>query len=397
MDIHEFQAKALLGRHGIPVPKGRVARAPEEAQAVARELGGSGWAVKAQILAGDRGRAGGVVIARSSAEVLAAAHRMLGSTLVTSQTGPAGRVVSRVYIEQGCVTTQRLYFAILVDPTAGRIALLVSSEGGTEIEQLASQSPEAIHRLFLSATRAPSVNELRGFVAKLGLTEEQTTTAVQICARLYTVFMSHDAALIELNPVAVTDTGELVALDAKMSFDDNALYRQPELESLRQPQDEDPDKLERARHGFNYVELGGDIGCLVTGAGLALATIDIIELYGGEAANFLDLPPVATRVEVAAAFNRVIGNPKVKALLVNAVGGGLTRCDVVAEGIITAVRESGPPRVPVIVRLDGTNKEVATMLLDNTRIPLVRTAGLADAAQKAVDAAKGKPHPGKHR
>lgn len=397
MDIHEFQAKALLGRHGVPVPKGRVARAPEEAQAAARELGGSLWAVKAQILAGDRGRAGGVVIARSSAEVLSAARRMLGSTLVTSQTGPAGRVVSSVYVEQGCVTTQRLYFAILVDPAAGRIALLVSTEGGTEIEDVAAHRPQAIHRLYLNSSQAPSADELRALISKLGLTEQQSATAAQICAHLYAVFTSHDASLIELNPVAVTDAGDLVALDAKMSFDDNALYRQPELEALRQPQDEDPDKLERARHGFNYVELGGDIGCLVTGAGLALATIDIIELYGGEAANFLDLPPVATRVEVAAAFSRVIGNPKINALLVNAVGGGLTRCDVVAEGIITAVRGSGPPRVPVIVRLDGTNKEVATMLLDNTRIPLVHAASLADAAQKAVDAAKGKSQPGKLR
>ena len=397
MDIHEFQAKALLGRHGVPVPKGRVARAPEEAQAAARELGGSVWAVKAQILAGDRGPAGGVVMARSSAEVLSAARRMLGSTLVTSQTGPAGRVVSRVYVEQGCVTAQRLYLAILVDPTAGRIVLLVSTEGGTEIERVTAQRPEAIHRLFLNSTRGPSADELRGLVAKLGLTEAQAKTAVYICAQLYNVFTSHDASLIELNPVAVTDTGDLIALDAKMSFDDNALYRQPELEALRQPQDEDPNKLERARHGFNYVELGGNIGCLVTGAGLALATIDIIELYGGEAANFLDLPPVATRVEVAAAFNRVIGNPKINALLVNAVGGGLTRCDVIAEGIITAVRGSGPPRVPVIMRLDGTNKEVATMLLDNTRIPLVRATNLADAAQKAVDAAKGGSRPGETR
>ncbi len=387
MNIHEYQAKQLLSKYAIPVPAGAIASSAEEAKRLAADLGGSSWAVKAQIHAGDRAQAGGVQVADSVAAVEQIARELLGKRLVTSQTGHQGIKVAKVYIEQACDISRELYVGLLVDRSRARVTLLASKQGGTAIEELVSADPDRVMRVPIEAKAGLSDAQARSLSDALGLDGELASAAQRLMHGLYQAFIELDASLIEVNPLIVTSGNELVALDAKMSVDDNALFRHEELQALRDDEENDPERLERERHGFNYIGLDGDIGCVVTGAGLALATMDIIKLHGGQPANFLDLPPVATRVEIAAATKRVIADPRVKAVLVNAVGGGITRCDVIAEGVATAAREVSI-KVPVVIRFAGTSKEMGLMLLKNTRLKVITADDLDEAARSVVTAAK---------
>lgn len=388
MNIHEFQAKKLLTQYGANIPPGGVAQSVEQAEHVAREIGGSLWVVKAQIHAGDRGQVGGIRQARSVAEVGKVAGSLLGSNLVTPQTGPAGRTVHQVYVEQACDIQHEFYLGMLVDRDSAQVAILASAGGGSGIEQVATRRPEEIRKDLIEWDTGLSTAHALQITSELGVPAAAQDSAVELLVGMYRAFLELDASLIEINPLVVTATGELPVLDVKMSFDDNALFRHPEIEELRDPAEEEPDRLERARHGFNYVHLGGNIGCLVTGAGLALATADLIELHGGAPANFLDLPPVAKRTQVAEALKHILSDRAVAAVLVNAVGGGMTRCDVVAEGIITAAQEVNI-QVPLVIRLSGTSKEAALMLLRNSRLEFTAAVGLTDAVQSAIKAAEG--------
>jgi len=362
---------------------------PNEAVRVATALGGGTWVVKAQIHAGDRAQAGAVQTAHSLEAVREAAARLLGKRLVTGQTGPRGMPVTRVYIEQACDIARELYLGMLVDVATARVTLLASRVGGAGVEALASESPERVSRVAIDPELGLGIEAARAVARELELEGELGEAAAALMIGLYRAFVELDASLIDVNPLVVTGDGRLLALDAKMSLDDNALFRHTHLAALRDESEEDPDRLERERHGFNYVRLEGDIGCVVTGAGLALATMDLIKLAGGAPANFLDLPPVATRVQIAAAVKRVLANPSVRALLVNAFGGGIARCDEVAEGVVTAAREAGM-RVPVVVRFAGTNREVGLMLLANSSVPIVTARSFGDAVDKVLAAAAGR-------
>ncbi len=387
MYIHEFQAKPLLSGYGVPAPRGAVARSAETARDVAGEIGGAAWAVKAQILAGGRGKAGGVKIAESLDDVVDASRELLGSTLVTEQTGAAGRKVASVYIEERVVAARELYLAILVDRSAGRVTFLASTEGGEDIEDAAARDPARIDRLIIDPAVGPEQADLRAFTAGLGLDGATAEAAVELMAGLYKAFLELDASLIEINPLAVTGSGELRAIDVKLTLDDNALFRHPELEALRDPDDLDPTEMEAARYEINYVKLDGDIGCMVNGAGLALATLDAVRQAGGAAADFMDVRPVATRDQIATGFRLILTNPGVKAILVNVFGGGILRCDTVAEGIAAAVRAHGL-QVPLIVRVAGTNMEIAKKTLVGQGIPAIFAEDMAQAAELATQAAK---------
>ncbi|MDH3690350.1 MAG: ADP-forming succinate--CoA ligase subunit beta [Gammaproteobacteria bacterium] len=389
MNIHEYQAKQILARYGVTIPKGHVAESAEKAEIAATKIGGSRWVVKAQIHAGDRGKTGGIRPAESLENIREHASDLIGMKLVTPQTGPAGRKVNQVYVEQACDIDRELYLAMLVDRDSAQVAIIASTVGGMEIERVAESSPNKIIKTLINHTDGLGSEHSRQVAQALGLTGQHENTVVQLLASLYHTFVELDASLIEINPLVVTGSNELLPLDVKMSFDDNALFRHPELEKLRDDTEEDPDRLERARHGFNYIKLGGHIGCVVTGAGLALATIDLIKRHGGEPANFLDLPPTATRSQVAEAFKLILKDDDVRAIFVNAVGGGFTRCNVIAEGIITASQDVGI-NVPLIIRLAGTAREAAMMLLRNSRLEFISTDDLADAATRAVDAAGGR-------
>lgn len=388
MDLNEYQAKELLARFDVPVPRGEVAASAAEAEQVASRLEGPVWVVKAQIRAGDRGRAGGVKLVRSPGEAGKAAAGLLDRILVTPQTGPAGMRVARVYVEQAVEVARELYLGVVVDRTLGRVMLMASTAGGTRIEEVAADAPERILRVHVDTDQALDEAQARELAAQLELEGAAAEAAVRLMRGACRAFAELDASLIEINPLALTGTGELVALDVKMSLDENALSRHPELDALRGHDGDDPRRLERERHGFNYVKLDGDIGCVVTGAGLALATMDMIKLVGGEPADFLDLPPTATRVQVAAAFRRVLEDADVRAVLVNAVGGGMTRCDIIADGLTTAAREVRV-RVPVVVRFTGTSRDMGIMLLQNSRFAFVPAYDLEDAARKVVKAARG--------
>ncbi len=385
MNVHEYQAKGLLARYGVTVPEGGVAATPEEAERVAEGIDAGYWVVKAQIHAGDRGQSGGVKIARSTTEVGHLARTLLGRSLVTQQTGPAGMFVRRVYVERGCDVGRELYLSLLVDWETARLTAVASPRGGAAVEHVAGAAPESIVKVALPTRGAVSGADAEAVSEALALQGEQAQALHALLDALHRAYLELDASLIEINPLVVTAAGDLVAVDVKMSFDDNALFRHSELEAMRD-EDEDPDRMERERHGFNYVRLGGDVGCLVTGAGLALATMDLLRLHGGEPANFLDLPPVATRLEVAAALRRILSQPGVRSVLVNAVGGGLTDCGTVAEGIITAGRESGI-RVPLVVRFGGTSRDHAVVLLKNAGVRFVLAEDMASAARQAIAAA----------
>ena len=393
MNIHEYQAKELLRGFGVAVLDGHVAWTPEEAEAVAAKLPGPVCVVKSQIHAGGRGAGhfaddpggkGGVRLTRSAAEVRAAAGAMLGHTLVTKQTGAAGRKVHRVYVEAGCDYVRELYLSLVIDRAHGRIGLIASSEGGMEIEDVAAEHPERIERLAIDPATGIWPFHARRIGYRLGLAGPQIAAFTRIVDGLYRAFVALDCAVVEINPLVVTRDGGVVALDAKMAFDDNALFRHPELEKLRDEAEEDPKELEAAKHSLNYVALDGNIGCMVNGAGLAMATMDIIKLYGMAPANFLDVGGGATKDKVAAAFKIITADPNVKGILVN-IFGGIMKCDVIADGVVAAVKQVGL-NVPLVVRLEGTNVDAGKKIIRESGLNVLPADDLDDAAQKIVKA-----------
>ena len=395
MNIHEYQAKELLRRYGVAVLDGHVAWTAEEAAAAAGKLPGPVFVVKAQIHAGGRGAGhfaddpsgkGGVRLARSAAEAQAAAAAMLGHVLVTKQTGPAGRKVHRVYVEAGCDIARELYLSLLVDRATGRITIMASTEGGMEIEDVAAHTPEKIMRVAVDPAAGFSAFQGRKLGFALGLTAAQVGSFTKFVGAMYAAFVALDCAIVEINPLVVTKAGDVVALDAKVSFDDNALFRHPDLEKLRDEAEEDPKELEAAKHSLSYVALDGTIGCMVNGAGLAMATMDIIKLYGAAPANFLDVGGGATAERVTAAFKIILSDPHVEGILVN-IFGGIMRCDVIAEGVVTAAREV-KLSVPLVVRLEGTNVALGKEILAKSGLPIIAADNLADAAEKVVRAVK---------
>ena len=386
MNIHEYQAKSLLAKYGVAVPRGGVAYTPQEAEKVAAELGGPVWVVKAQIHAGGRGKAGGVKVVKSAADVVAKFKDMLGMTLVTHQTGPAGKEVKRVYIEEGCDIARELYLSLVIDRATSRVTVMASTEGGMEIEEVAAHSPEKILKVAIDPVAGFQPFHARQIAFGLGLEGKQVNSAVKFMTAFYKAFMALDASQVEINPLVVTGAGDLIALDAKMNFDDNALFRQPEVSALRDEDEEDPAELEASKHNLNYVKLDGNIGCMVNGAGLAMATMDIIKLYGGEPSNFLDVGGGATRERVTTAFKLILSDPNVEGILVN-IFGGIMRCDVIAEGVVAAAREVSL-HVPLVVRLEGTNVELGKKILTQSGLPIVSADNLADAAEKIVKAVK---------
>ena len=395
MNIHEYQAKSLLKKFGVAVPNGGVAYTPDEAIQVAKELPGPVWVVKSQIHAGGRGAGrfkdgdpekGGVRLAKSIDEVSAHATAMLGRTLVTKQTGEAGKEVKRVYIEDGCDIAREIYLSILMDRVTSRITVMASTEGGMDIEEVAEKTPEKIIKVAIDP-----VFGLAGFYARqiafgLGLEGKQVSSAVKLLKAMYKAFTELDASLVEVNPLVVTGSGDVIALDAKMNFDDNALYRQPEIAEMRDEDEEDPAELEASKHELNYIKLDGSIGCMVNGAGLAMATMDIIKLYGAEPANFLDVGGGATKDRVTTAFKIILSDPNVEGILVN-IFGGIMRCDVIAEGVVAAAREVSL-QVPLVVRLEGTNVDLGKKILSESGLAIIAADDLADAAEKIVTAVK---------
>jgi succinyl-CoA synthetase beta subunit len=387
MNIHEYQAKALLKDYGVAILRGQIAYTPEDAEAAARELGGPRWVVKAQIHAGGRGKGGGVKLARSVEEVRQLAGQMLGMTLVTHQTGPVGRQVRRVYVEDGCEIARELYLGVVIDRAAARVTFMASTEGGVEIEEVAARTPDKIIKVAIDPATGFQPFHGRQIAFGLGLEGKQVSKAVGFIRGLYRAFTELDASLVEINPLVVTAAGDLVALDAKMNFDSNALYRQPRVLELRDLDEEDPHEIEASRHELNYIKLDGNIGCMVNGAGLAMATMDIIKLYGGAPANFLDVGGGATKERVTAAFKLLLSDPKVEGVLIN-IFGGIMRCDVIAEGVVAAAREVNLG-VPLVVRLEGTNVELGKQILSESRLAITAASDLADAADRVV-AAVGK-------
>jgi succinyl-CoA synthetase beta subunit len=395
MNIHEYQGKELLKRYGVTVLDGYVAWTPEEAEASAGKLPGPVYVVKSQIHAGGRGAGrfandpngkGGVRLAKSAAEVKAAAEAMIGQTLVTKQTGPAGKRVSRVYVEAGCDIARELYLSLLVDRISGRLTIVASTEGGMEIEEVAAKHPERILRAAVDPASGISGFHGRKLAGGLGLTGKQASAFGKFVTALYNAFLALDCAIIEINPLVVTGAGDVVALDAKVSFDDNALFRHPDLEKLRDETEEDPKELEAAKFDLNYVALDGNIGCMVNGAGLAMATMDIVKLYGMAPANFLDVGGSATKEKVTAAFKIILSDPNVEGILIN-IFGGIMRCDIIAEGVVSAARDV-QLSVPLVVRLAGTNVDLGKEILANSGLPIVSADNLADAAEKIVKAVK---------
>jgi succinyl-CoA synthetase beta subunit len=387
MNLHEFQAKQLFARYGIPVPDAQVATTVKEALATATKLGGTEWMIKAQVHAGGRGKAGGVVKAASLAELETAAERLLGSRLVTRQSGPAGQPVNQVLIEKPSQIASEYYLGMLVDRSSSRVVFMASTAGGMNIEDVARETPEKILTVAVHPAAGLQGYQCRQLAFGLGL-EKQLKPLMNIMQGMYRLFLDNDLSLVEINPLVVTTDEQLLALDAKINIDDSGLFRHPALQALRDPSQED-DKENRAhQHGLNYVSLDGNIGCMVNGAGLAMATMDLIQLHGGNPANFLDVGGGTTAEKVAEAFKLIISDPKVKAILVN-IFGGIVRCDLIAEGIIQAVRETGL-NLPVVVRLEGTNVKQGKALLQDSGLDIVAADGLSDAATKVVNAAGGK-------
>jgi succinyl-CoA synthetase beta subunit len=386
MNIHEYQAKSLMSRYGVAVPRGAVAYTAEEAESAARNLGGSVWAVKAQIHAGGRGKGGGIKIAKSPDEVRELAKKMIGMTLITKQTGPAGREVKRIYIESGCDIDRELYLSLLVDRATARVTLMASTEGGMDIEEVAANRPEKIFRVSIDPASGLMPEHGRRVAFGLGLKGAAVASATKLVSALYKAFIDLDASLVEINPLVLTKGGEVLVLDAKMNFDDNALFRQKDVLELRDEDEEDPAEVEASRHGLNYIKLDGNIGCMVNGAGLAMATMDIIKLHGGAPANFLDVGGGATKERVTAAFKIILSDANVEGILVN-IFGGIMRCDVIAEGVAAAAREIGL-QVPLVVRLEGTNVELGKKILKESGLAITSADDLGDAAAKIVRAVK---------
>ncbi len=396
MNIHEYQAKAVLAAFGAPVSAGRPAFTPDEAFAAAKELPGPLWVVKSQIHAGGRGKGrfkepsagdkGGVRLARSIEEVREFATQMLGATLVTVQTGPAGKQVNRLYIEDGSSIDKEFYLSALVDRVASRVAFVLSTEGGVNIEDVAHKTPEKIHSFSIDPATGAMPHHGRTAARALGLSGDLAKQAEALIAKLYAAFVAKDMSMLEINPLIVTTGGQLKVLDAKVSFDDNALYRHPDIVALRDETEEDAKEIEASKHDLNYVALDGTIGCMVNGAGLAMATMDIIKLCGESPANFLDVGGGASKDKVTAAFKIITADPNVKGILVN-IFGGIMRCDVIAEGVIAAVKEMGL-KVPLVVRLEGTNVDLGKTIIGDSGLNVIAADDLDDAAQKIVGAVR---------
>ena len=384
MNIHEYQAKQLLSRYGVAVPRGKVAYTAAEAVDAANELGGPVWVVKAQIHAGGRGKGGGVRVVKSIDDVRDAAQAMIGMNLVTHQTGPEGRMVKRVYVEEGCDIARELYLGMLVDRETSRLTLMASTEGGMEIEQVASETPEKIITVDIDPATGIQPHHARRISFGLALEGRQVGAAVKFIMGIYEAFVGLDASIVEINPLVVTGAGEVIALDAKMAFDDNALFRHSDVIELRDEDEEDAMEREALKHDLNYIKLDGNIGCMVNGAGLAMATMDIIKLHGGEPANFLDVGGGASRERVTAAFKLILSDPNVEGILVN-IFGGIMRCDVIAEGVVAAAREINL-NVPLVVRLAGTNVELGKKLLADSGLLIISADTLAEAAERVVHA-----------
>lgn len=384
MDIHEYQAKELLAGFGVPVPRGSVAYGADQAVYAATELGGWHWAVKAQIHSGGRGKAGGVKLCKTYGEVAAAAKAMLGATLVTNQTGPQGKVVNRLYVEVAEPFTRELYLGFVLDRKIERIRVIASAQGGMEIEEIAHEKPESILQIEVEPAVGLQPFQARELAFGLGLNIKQVAQAVTAIMGCYRAFRDLDATMVEINPLVVTKDDRVIALDAKMSFDDNALFRRRKVAEMRDVAEEDPREAQAGQHGLNYVGLDGDIGCIINGAGLAMATMDMIKYAGGEPANFLDVGGGASPERVQTAFNLVLSDKNVKAILVN-IFAGINRCDWVAQGVVQAAKGL---KVPLIVRLAGTNVEEGQKIVRESGLPIITADSLAEAAQKAVQAAR---------
>ena len=388
MKIHEYQAKEILRKYGVATPRGFPCFSVEEAVEAARKLDGSTWVVKAQIHAGGRGKGGGVKLARSPAEVKSHADAILGMQLKTHQTGPDGQKVRRLLVEEGADIRKELYLGMVVDRGSQRAVLMASSEGGVDIEEVAAQYPEKIHRVTIDPVAGLTDRDAEDVARKIGIPQRAVPQARDLLKGLYRTFDETDASLVEVNPLIVTGDERVLALDAKMNFDDNALFRHPDIVALRDLDEEDPAEIEASRFDLSYISLDGNIGCLVNGAGLAMATMDIIKLYGGSPANFLDVGGGASTEKVTEAFKIMLRNPHLKAILVN-IFGGIMKCDVIAEGVVAAARQVSL-KVPLVVRLEGTNVELGKKILSESGLPIISASNMADAAQKVVAAARGR-------
>lgn len=386
MKIHEYQAKSILAKYGVPVPQGDVIFNAGDAIAVAERLGGGTVVVKAQIHAGGRGKGGGVKVVKNPAEAKAAAEKMLGMNLVTYQTGPAGQKVQRVLIEQGLSIERELYLGIVLDRQSERLVLMVSQEGGVEIEKVAHETPEKIHKAFVHPLLGLRPYQARQLAFALGLQGPQIAQAVKVMTALYDAYVATDASLLEINPLIVTGDGSLLALDAKVNFDDNALFRHPEFKDLRDVAEEDPLEVEASKFSLNYIKLDGNIGCMVNGAGLAMATMDIIKLAGGEPANFLDVGGGANAEQIKNAFRILMADKAVKAVFIN-IFGGILRCDVLAEGVIAAVKDLGVP-VPIVIRMEGTNVEKGKQMLKDSGLNFTTADTMSEGAERVVALAR---------
>lgn len=386
MNIHEYQGKEVLRKYGVATPRGVPCFSVDEAVRAATGLGGGAWVVKAQIHAGGRGKGGGVKVARSIGEVHDYASRILGMTLVTHQTGQEGRVVKRLLIEEGADIKKELYVGMVVDRGSQRVALMASSEGGMDIEEVASRTPEKIHKVFIDPVTGLKDAEADDIARKIGIPEKSLPQARSFLQGLYRAFDECDASLAEINPLVLTGDDRVIALDAKFNFDSNALYRQPEIVAMRDLDEEDPAEIQASKFDLTYISLDGNIGCLVNGAGLAMATMDAIKLYGGSPANFLDVGGGATTEKVTEAFKLMLRNPKLQAILVN-IFGGIMRCDVIATGVVEAARQVNLT-VPLVVRMKGTNEELGKKILADSGLPIIAANNMAEAAEKAVNAAR---------
>jgi succinyl-CoA synthetase beta subunit len=388
MKIHEYQGKAILGRYGVPVPRGDVAFSAQEAGEVAQRLGGGVVVVKAQIHAGGRGKAGGVKVVKSPSEAEKVAAELIGKTLVTYQTGPSGQVVGRLLIEEGLAIERELYLSMLIDRASQMPVLMVSAEGGVDIEEVAAKTPEKIHKEFVDPAVGLMPYQARKLAFAVGLADAQVGKATKMMLALYKAFIATDASLLEINPLIVTKAGDLLALDAKMNFDDNALFRHQDIRDLRDPSEEDRLEVEASKFSLNYIRLDGNIGCMVNGAGLAMATMDIIKLAGGEPANFLDVGGGATAEQIRNAFKILMSDKNVKAVFIN-IFGGILRCDVLAAGVIAAVKELGVP-VPIVIRMKGTNVEEGKKMLADSGLNFATADAMNEAADKVVSLAGGR-------
>ena len=387
MNIHEYQAKNILSNYGVPVPNGQVAFSPREAEDKAKNIKGEKWVVKAQIHAGGRGKAGGVKIANTLQEVRSIAENMIGKNLITSQTGAEGQKVRKVYIEEGIEIESELYLGVTLDRSKGQFVMMVSTEGGTEIEEVAKNTPEKIFRVYMDPLIGMQPHQAKYLARKLNLKNSKYKNAVSFILSLSKVVYETDAILVEINPLVITKDKNVIALDAKINFDDNALFRQPDIKSLRDSDEEDARELEAFNNGLNYISLEGNIGCMVNGAGLAMATMDIIKLEGGEPANFLDVGGGASEEKVKTAFKIILSDTNVKAVLIN-IFGGIMRCDTIAQGVVAAVKESSV-NIPLVVRLEGTNVDMGKEILSKSGLNIISANSLGDAAKKVVSKIRG--------